>query len=271
MSYNANNELCRVIENASVDLQTLDDPCSTAVTGTATANVSTRYDYTETGLLWHQYAPAPAGTTTYAYDSEGRQTGQTDANGNTTTWTYDKQGNKVSETDPDTSPGNGPTVSYAYDAANRLCRRLAINPGVFLQDLADPCSTRESAATIDTRYTHDDAGNVLTVSDATVEGRTITATYDQLNRPLTVSGDKSGDPVTTYDYGATSAARSDASGSYTATLDDYGRQVTLFDPLQILCIHRTRMAGRTLHPVVSPRRAIPPATRRPTPTTRSVV
>ena len=230
-AYDANNRLCRVLENASVDLQAIVDPCSTAVTGTATSNVSTRYNYTATGLLWHQYAPAPAGTTTYSYDSQGHQTGQIDANGNATTWTYDDFGNKLSETDPDTSPGDAPTVAYAYDAFNRLCRRLAVDPGVFLQTLADPCSTSVSAATIDTRYTYDLAGNVLTISDATAAGRTITATYDQLNRPLTVSGDKSGDPATTYEYGATSAARSDASGSYTATLDAYGRQVSLTDPL----------------------------------------
>jgi YD repeat-containing protein len=111
-AYDAHDRLCRVLQNASVNLQTLPDPCSTPVSGTATSNVSTRYDYTDTGLLWHQYAPAPAGITSYAYDAQGRLIAQTDPDGNTTTWTYDAQGNKTGQTDPDT--GSGPTVSFGY-------------------------------------------------------------------------------------------------------------------------------------------------------------
>ncbi len=71
---------------------------------------------------------------------------------------------RLDDTDPDTS--SGPTVSWAYDAAGRLCRRVAANPGVVLQNLATPCSSSVSGASVDTRYTYDAAGNALTTADA---------------------------------------------------------------------------------------------------------
>jgi hypothetical protein len=83
---------------------------------------------------------------------------------------------------------------------------------------------------VDTRYTRDTAGNPLTARDA-IASRTITATYDPLNRPLNVSGDAAGDPATTYGYQLKNATRFDASGTYTATLDDYGRESALIDPI----------------------------------------
>jgi RHS repeat-associated protein len=190
--------------------------------------VSTAYDYDSTGLLWHQYAPSPAGTTTYGYDAQGHLTSQTDADGNTTFWAYDVLGNKATETDPDTV--GGPTISYAYDAAERLCRRVAANPGVVLQSLTNPCSDAVSGAIVDTRYGRDAAGNVTTLTDA-LGNRTIASTYDPLNRALTISGDASGDPSTTYSYDFSSPTRTDPSGSYTATLDAYGRETSLTDPL----------------------------------------
>jgi YD repeat-containing protein len=227
-AYDAHDRLCRVLQNASVDLATLADPCQTPVSGLATSDVSTRYDYTDTGLLWHQYAPAPAGTTTYQYDAQGHLVAQTDPDGYSTTWTYDAQGNKTTETDPDTSVG--PTVSYAYDAAGRMCRRVAASPGVVLQNLTNPCTDTVTGATIDTRYSRDVDGNPTTIADA-LASQTVTSTYDQLDRPLTVSGDQTADPATSYSYDFDNPTRTDPSGSYGTTLDAYGRLVTLTDPL----------------------------------------
>jgi RHS repeat-associated protein len=227
-AYDANNQLCRVLENASVVLQTLADPCSTPVSGTTTTNVSTRYDYDPAGNLMHEYAPAPAGTTTYGYDAQGNLTSQTDPDNNTTTWTYDIAGNKASETDPDTAAG--PTLSYAYDGANRLCRRVAASPGVVLQNLTNPCTDTVSGATIDTRYVNDSSGNVASATDA-LTGRAIVVTYDKLDRPLTVTGDATGDPGTSYTYDFTNPSRTDPSGIYNVSLDLYGRETALVDPV----------------------------------------
>jgi YD repeat-containing protein len=46
-----------------------------------------------------------------------------------------------------------------------------------------------------------------------------------------VSGDEAGDPATTYSYSLFAPTRTDASGTYNFTLDQYGRQNSLTDPL----------------------------------------
>jgi RHS repeat-associated protein len=99
-----------------------------------------------------------------------------------------------------------------------------------LQTLADPCSTSAPSATSDIRYTRDGADNALTTFDA-INSRTVSATYDQLGRPLTVSGDATGDPSTTYTYDFDNPTRTDPSGAYAIELDDYGRQASLTDPI----------------------------------------
>jgi RHS repeat-associated protein len=225
-AYDTNGRLCRVLENASVDLQTLADPCSTVVSGTATSDVSTTYQYYSTGLLWRQNTAA--GQTTYEYDALGHVLSQTDANGYTTAWTYDPAGSKTAQIDSDTSPA--PTVSYAYDSAERPCRRVA---GADLSAYSDPCTHAVTGVTVDTRYTYAynaDGTFTVSVTDA-LNSRTITAILDQLGRPTSVSGDATGDPATTYGYALTGQTRTDPSGTYTIALDAYGRQSTLTDPI----------------------------------------
>lgn len=221
--YDANNRLCRVIQNASVTNPT----CSSTVNGTATSDVIMAYGYDANGNLANQNGPAPEGATNYAYDDLGRLISQTDAKLNTTSWTYDAAGNKLTETDPD-----GQTVYWSYDSAGRLCRRTAFNAGSGPTWPSNRCADVGLSGTpaVDTHYEHDGAGN-LTVAKDELSGKAITATYDGLNRPLTVSGDTTGDPGTTYTYGFDNPTRTDPSGMYGFTLDDYGRQVGLIDPL----------------------------------------
>ncbi len=57
----------------------------------------------------------PASITTYAYDTAGRLTQVTDANGNTNQMTYDSLGRKLTMTDPDMGHW-----SYSYDLAGNL-------------------------------------------------------------------------------------------------------------------------------------------------------
>jgi YD repeat-containing protein len=251
-AYGANNKLCRVLESATVNPADLDNPCTDVLPSgaphTTTQNVDTQYGYDSADNLASQTTGAVpaagvvAGTTTWVYDGQGNVTSETDPDGNvdgatdairaahTKTFTYDAAGNTTGETDPDTASGAGPTISYAFDAADRQCRRVAANPGVVLQTLANPCSTAATGATIDTRYGYDAAGNQISATDA-LASRTISSTYDQLSRPLTVSGDQTGDPGTTYTYDFDNPTRTDPSGAYTASLDAYGRQVGLTDPL----------------------------------------
>jgi RHS repeat-associated protein len=76
--------------------------------------------------------------------------------------------------------------------------------------------------------TFDANGNRLTAVSAT---GTITTTYDRLNRPLTVSVSSDSGAGTTYTYSLTAPSWTDPTGSYTATLDAFDREVALADPI----------------------------------------
>jgi RHS repeat-associated protein len=74
---------------------------------------------------------------------------------------------------------------------------------------------------------YDANGNRLTASDGTL---TITATYDRLNRPLTVDDDGVAGADTTYAYSLTSPSWTDPTGTYLVTLDAFDRQTSVDGP-----------------------------------------
>jgi RHS repeat-associated protein len=202
-AYDGADRLCRVLENASVDLQTLADPCSTVVSGTATSNVSTTYGYDAAGNLTRM-TDGNGHTTTYAFDGAGRMTGRTDADVATVIWDYDERGNRTSQ--HNRTDGGAASVTWTYDGADRMSGRTADG--------------------VTNVYGYDAEGN-LTSAGGPVG--TITATYDRLNRPLTVTAEDNSQ--TAYTYGLASSTRSDPSGSYTFGLDAFGRETAAQDPL----------------------------------------
>jgi RHS repeat-associated protein len=250
-AYDTANRLCRVLENAQSNVTSL--TCDSTVAGTETTNVSTTYTYDTVGRLVSQTQAAQSvsgsttATTTYKYDGAGHLISETDPDGNipnanqaahTTTFTYDVLGHRSTETDPDTTGGS--TIAWLYDAAGRLCRRVVAATSGHLPDLtglSSPCTDSVSAAAIDTRYAYDAAGNVASATDA-ITHQTVTAAYDAVNRPTTVSdsggviGDS--DPGTTYQYNSTGdATRTDPSGSYAFTFDPQGRETSMSNPLSV--------------------------------------
>ena len=252
-AYDGAQRLCRVIASASADIILANSTCTSAISASsATVNVETRYDYTATGALAHQYAPLSPGqsgqqipgapswssnyaVTTYSYDAEGRLSSTTDADSSATTYGYDANGNKASETDQD-----GQQIHWYYDSADRLCGRAALPAGVSYSPPANPCTSAVSGATVDTFYAHDHDGTLTGATDA-LSGQAISVTLDSTERPLAVAdtggstavGDNGGaiaDPGTTYTYGYAVATRTDDSGAYSFTLDSYGREASV-DPL----------------------------------------
>lgn len=204
-AFDDQNRLCGVLENATVPLSS-PDPCTNPGNGSPTANVWTTYGYDALGNMVSM-TDANGHTTTYGYDASGRQVTITDADGNTTTYGYNDLGQRVSQSRRGT--GTQPTlVSWSYDAAGRLDSR--------------------SAGGATTSYTYDDNGNQLSASNST---STISTTYDRLNRPLDVTVDGDTGATTTYSYDLTSPSWTDPSGAYTATLDAFGREVGLADPV----------------------------------------
>jgi YD repeat-containing protein len=129
-------------------------------------------------------------------------------------------------------------VAWLYDAAGRLCRRVAAATTGALPDLtglSNPCSGAIPAAAIDTRYAYDAAGNMASATDA-ISGQVVSATYDGVNRPTAVTNSGgivgTADPGTTYGYSSsTNVTRTDPSGSYVFTLDQFGRPIAMSNPL----------------------------------------
>jgi RHS repeat-associated protein len=246
-AYDSNQRLCRVVENAasSLNLSALANPCTTAIASGKLVNVDTQYTYDDAGNMTSQLTVGdppgdPSGTTSWTYDALGRPKTKIDPLGNvedpdpdveshTTHWTYDNAGNKASQIDPDDAK-----TFWFYDAAGRMCRRIAIAAGVDIETVdfpAQPCTdqTLTENATLDTRYVPDALGNPAGIIDL-VAGRTIATTYDELSRPTGVT-DSALQATTAYTYGTTIITRADPAGSHVFTLDPFGRQVSLADPL----------------------------------------
>jgi RHS repeat-associated protein len=215
-AYDAENRLCRVLQNATVDLATLANPCSTSVSGTASQNVSTRYTYDALGNL-ASMIDGRGNHTHYAYDAGGRMVrisepiANSDPNATavanvSTTYAYDALGRRTGQSQRGSA--GTPLVSWTYDGAGRILSRVAGGQT--------------------TSYSYDDNGNRLT---ATSGAGTITTTYDRLNRPMqvTISGDAGA--TSAYSYSLTSPSWTDPSGTYAATLDAFDRQISLTDPI----------------------------------------
>jgi RHS repeat-associated protein len=146
--------------------------------------------------------------TTFEYDALDRQVRTVNADGTEHTATFDVHGNRTRSTDP-----NGSIVDYTYDLGDRLTSKIA-TPGagvaddvvvesfaydglsrwiVANDDDSSLARTHDSLSgivseTLDgrtTSRTFDGVGNVLQVTYP--GGRTITRTYDELERVATIS------------------------------------------------------------------------------------
>ncbi len=125
-AYDAAGRLCRVLENATVDLAALADPCLTAVSGTTTTNASTRYAYDTAGRL-ASMVDGRGNTTAYEYDDAGRMIGLTDALDETLAWAYDDIADTKTQTNrTDTTPAT-PTITWAHDKAGRVASRTYLD------------------------------------------------------------------------------------------------------------------------------------------------
>ena len=204
-AYDAADRLCRVLEAAepSVNLQALADPCSTPVSGTATSNVSTRYTYDAAGNL-ASMIDGRGNTTAYGYDAAGRMTSLTDALTHAVTWGYDALGRRTSQNNRD-----GTVITWTHDGAGRIL-------------------TRAGTDVATTTFAYDANGNRLT---AAASGVTITSTYDRLNRSLSVTTSNDALADTTYTYSFTAPTRTDPTGAYTFTVDAFGREISMLDPI----------------------------------------
>ena len=211
-AYDSVGRLCRVLQAASVDLQTLANPCADAVAGTATSNVSTRYTFNTAGNL-ATMIDANGHVTAYGYDQRGRITSLQDGLLATVAWGFDDQANTKTQTNrTDTTPLT-PTITWTYDPAGRVVMRS------YLDDTGGARATT---------YTYDLANNLASAVDG---GNTISIVSDRLGRPTSVSVSGDAGAATTYGYSFTAPSRSDASGAYTMAVDAFGRITSVTDPI----------------------------------------
>jgi RHS repeat-associated protein len=152
--------------------------------------------------------------TDYSYHTD--RTVVSDPNGKTTTRYLDARGNVVSVVDP-----AGQTTSYGYDALNRLTSVSLPNSQVTSQawdSLNRETSTTvplSSSLTLVTSYVYDALGNTTTV---TARGRTVTFTYDKLNRVKTKKPGSEATVSCTYDE----TSRTNPKGRLTTLVDASG-------------------------------------------------
>ncbi|MFL3865501.1 DUF6531 domain-containing protein [Streptomyces griseobrunneus] len=135
--------------------------CKVTTRMTASKSVATNFTYDATGNLKTVKAPAPLGTTTYAYDGLGRVSSARDARGVTILYEYDHR-DRVKKVDS----SNYQAVSYAYDGDGNLTLR-SDGTGV-IKYAFDPLS-RETVRTLQngsqTVLAYTPAGNVDTYQD----------------------------------------------------------------------------------------------------------
>jgi RHS repeat-associated protein len=138
------------------------------------------HDPAGSGLLVSTTDPRDK-TTTYGYDADANRISVTTPLGNLTTYTYDGAGRLLTMVEPrGNAPGADPadyTTAYTYDAADHLL------------------TTTDPLGNVMTQ-TYDDAGNLLTVTDA--NAHTTTYAYDEANH-LTSVTDAAGE-ITAYTY-----------------------------------------------------------------------
>lgn len=158
----------------------------------------------------------PIDEATYAYTADGQTGSVTDANGNKTTYEYDGFGRLAKQRYPSpTTPGTSSTTDYdqpTYDAAGNVTQ-LRLRDG----------------QTISLTY---DALNRVVLKDVpnTVAGELdVATTYDNLNRPLTIS--TSADTITyAYDGLGRKSSETGFAGQKTFQYDLAGRQTRLTWP-----------------------------------------
>ena len=171
----------------------------------------TSFTYTGDGKLQSITMPE-TNSLTFTYDTLGYVTQISDSLGNTLNYAYDSKGNRINEENKDPTNVIHRTLSYQYDALNRLAQ-------INLPDT--------SQSTI--QYAYDALGNRTSFTDANTN--TTDYAYDALQRLKTIT--QPGAITTNFDYDAQdnlTLVTDGNSNSTTYTYDDRGHLAQTVSP-----------------------------------------
>ena len=181
--------------------------------------------YVYSGPLLASYTDGMGHSTAYGYDAAGRRIALTDANANTNGFWYNPAGELVALAD-----GNGHVTQWAYDRYGRTMAKADGN-GVLVAtngyDANGNLTALWTPAKGLTQYTYDYNGNPLAI--AYNSGTNISASFDALDRIVTLS-DPAGSSVFAYtNFGAFQGALASEDGPWasdTVTHTYVGRLAT---------------------------------------------
>ena len=179
---------------------------------------------------------ANGGVTSFTYDSSGNLTSLTDPDGNTTTWTYNGQDQLIQETNP-----LGASAYYSYDSAGDLTQYTDYDGRVreFTYDAnhdllsetwyADTADADAGQNALDVfQYAYNSAGQIVSESSvgqvanlSSTYSSSDVYTYDSQGRETSVTESSTGGPtvVLSYQYTGTSTEPSVVSASIDGTPD----------------------------------------------------
>lgn len=183
----------------------------------------------------------------YSYDANGNQSQITDNAGNSITYHYDSEGNKLKEEIKDTAGTLQKTLSYQYDALNRLTK--VINPdNTFTQFGYDSRNNRTSSidprlnntsyqydtlsrliatiqpGSISTGFGYDSNNNQISVTDPNTN--TTSYSYDDMGRVYQTISPDTGTTTYSYDPAGNLKTKTDAKGITTSYSYDAANRLT---------------------------------------------
>ncbi|HEY2170226.1 MAG TPA: RHS repeat-associated core domain-containing protein, partial [Candidatus Angelobacter sp.] len=201
-SFDAVGHLVSVIDALQQVTQYTYDPSDNLATVTDANQHVTSFQYDNLSRRIRHTLPLGMFETS-SYDAAGNLLASTDFNGKTTTYTYDAM-NRLLSKQPDPSL-NQPVISFTYTlTGQRASMTDASGITAYTYDNRDRLSSKSTPAGTLT-YTHDAAGNVLTINSSNANGASLAYSYDADNRlssvidnRLLAHGAPSG--VTSYSY-----------------------------------------------------------------------
>ena len=242
-TYNSASEMLTVIDPLleqttytyeMARVKTTTDPLGRYVTST--------YDLAGQLVAVDRHAPNDTllTTSTFGYDEVGNQITSTSPRGNeggatpadfTTTMTFDAL-SRMTDIDQPVSAGQSLATSYGFDAAGNVTRvtnpdaatwSMSYNPWGLQEDYVEP-ATAAHRSLVDRTFNTSYDGGGLPVHELMSGGVTMTRTFDELSRLVSVSGAGAGAPSKTFDYdlaGFTTGV-SHPSGTIGYSYDDRG-------------------------------------------------